>query len=72
MAKPKKPDIMVDVGELLVRQVTGMVQATANVIHRKDESVLQVEARLYGMLADNFAHKKQLAEEFAAEEAKPG
>jgi hypothetical protein len=68
MAKPKKPDIMVDVGELLVRQVTGMVQATANVIHRKDESVLQVEARL----ADNFAHKKQLAEEFAAEEAKPG
>ena len=50
--------------ELLVKQVTGFVQATAEFCSG-EVNALRVEADLYKVLAINFAAKQKLAEDLA-------
>jgi hypothetical protein len=67
MPKPKPKQVSVP--DMLVRQVSALVQATADACHDpndpKVDDVLTIEAQLYYVLAENCAAKQKLAEGFA-------
>jgi hypothetical protein len=62
----------IDIAELIVRQVSELVRATADVLAadgamEETLSVLQWEARLYRSLEVNCAAKREMAEAFAGQ-----
>jgi hypothetical protein len=63
-----------NVYDLLVRQVSALVSATADMIHAQDQStgVLDLEADLYKLLEENCRDKAEMARALAQAQPKGG
>lgn len=59
-----EPKIDVDLQTLLVRQVSALVEATAEALHGNSDEQIRTMALLYRVLAANCVEKAQMAEAF--------
>jgi hypothetical protein len=72
MTQAEEDDGLADVEALLVRQIKGLVSATADMMGESTgRDPLEIEARLYKMLAVDCEAAAQSAEAFAAEPDDP-